>query len=318
MRYHRIRNTAGAAGLLILLGQAGCQCNGPDPRTDDQPTFGEVVLLADQDLRPIIDAEKLVFESEYDKAKLEIRYMNEASLVKAMLNDSVRCVISTVAPGADQEAYFRKRQLSAPDVPVWTDAIAVVVNKERPCTQLSKAAIAKLLRKDQAGTVPLWSAFEGGTSADEVRALFIGNGSGVARGLIDSLGLNNGVRAEAMPNLDSAVAAVARDRRCIAFLPFSCISDLDDPHMRALRDQVKLLALSASDSSLAVLPNQSTLADGQYPLRRTVRMLLTEGKSGLGTGFVSFVANHKGQRIILKRGVAPIRVPAREVEIVHQ
>ncbi|HEX2617046.1 MAG TPA: hypothetical protein VHL57_05845, partial [Flavobacteriales bacterium] len=127
-----------------------------------------------------------------------------------------------------------------------------------------------------------------------------------------------GLRAQALANVDSVVAAVARDPRCIGFLPFALISDLDDPHMRALREQVKLLTVSASDGSPAVLPNQSTLADGQYPLRRTVNMLLTEGRSGLGTGFVSFVANHKGQRIILKRGLAPIKVPAREVEIVHQ
>jgi phosphate transport system substrate-binding protein len=47
-------------------------------------------------------------------------------------------------------------------------------------------------------------------------------------------------------------------------------------------------------------------------------MVLAEGKSGLGTGFVSFVANHKGQRIILKLGLAPHKIPAREVEIVHE
>ena len=81
---------------------------------------------------------------------------------------------------------------------------------------------------------------------------------------------------------------------------------------------MSLLAFSLSDSSSAVFPNQSTLADGSYPLRRPVYMVLCEGKSGLGTGFVSFVANHKGQRIILKHGIAPNKVPPREVEIVSQ
>jgi len=60
------------------------------------------------------------------------------------------------------------------------------------------------------------------------------------------------------------------------------------------------------------------LADASYPLRRPVYMVLAEGKSGLGTGFVSFVANHKGQRIILKHGLAPHKVPPREIEIVTQ
>jgi hypothetical protein len=39
-------------------------------------------------------------------------------------------------------------------------------------------------------------------------------------------------------------------------------------------------------------------------------MLVVENKSGLGTGFASFVAGHKGQRIILKRGLAPAHTPA--------
>jgi phosphate transport system substrate-binding protein len=77
------------------------------------------------------------------------------------------------------------------------------------------------------------------------------------------------------------------------------------------------LPIAHRSGEAPILPSQSSLADGSYPLRRTVNMVLTEGKSGLGTGFVSFVANHKGQRIILKLGVAPITVPPRNVEIVH-
>ncbi|MFT3884558.1 MAG: substrate-binding domain-containing protein [Flavobacteriales bacterium] len=311
-----IGRTLCAIALPVLV-LARCS-PGPDPRTDDTPTFGHVLLLADEDLKPVIEAERLVFESIYHKATLDIRYLNEAALLKAMQNDSVRCVISTVAIGGEQEAYFRKRQITPPSVPIWTDAIAVVVNTSRACDALSVPAIKQLLRDDVIGNAgPFWRGFEASTSNDVVQPLFAGNGSGVARTLIDSLQLP-GLRAQALPDVDSVVATVARYPRCIGFVPFGLISDLDDPHMRALRDQVKLLAVSRADGSKAVLPNQSTLADGQYPLRRTVNMLLTEGRSGLGTGFVSFVANHKGQRIILKRGVAPIKVPARDVEIVHQ
>jgi hypothetical protein len=39
---------------------------------------------------------------------------------------------------------------------------------------------------------------------------------------------------------------------------------------------------------------------------------------GLAPALVSFVAGHKGQRIILKSGLAPHKVPAREVLIVER
>lgn len=302
-------------GAALLLAP-GCGSNGPDPRSDDSPTFGQVLILADEDVRPVIAAEERVFEALYRDAQLDIRYLPEAELLKAILNDSVRCAIMTVAPGADQQAYFDKRRLSAPSVPIYTDGIAVVVNKDCTSRPPTVNDLRTLLSRDHDKSIR-WSPCSGSNALPI--ALFPSTGSGVARWLADSLFDGKAELAgHAVANVDSVVSTVARDPRAVGFIPFAAISDLDDPHMRALRDQVKLLAISRSDSTPAVLPSQGTLADGRYPLRRTVRMVLTEGKSGLGTGFVSFVANHKGQRIILKLGVAPIKVPAREVEIVHE
>ncbi|MEO8733317.1 MAG: hypothetical protein ABI373_03200, partial [Flavobacteriales bacterium] len=142
--------------------------------------------------------------------------------------------------------------------------------------------------------------------------------SGVAHTLIDSLQLISGIRASSLPDVAAVIAQVARDPRTVGFIPFSAISDLDNPAMRDLRDQVKLLPVARDRTSTAIIPSQSTIADGNYPLLRRMNMILIEGKSGLGTGFVSFVANHKGQRIILKLGVAPITVPTRNIEMVPE
>jgi phosphate transport system substrate-binding protein len=121
------------------------------------------------------------------------------------------------------------------------------------------------------------------------------------------------------PGAAAVVQRVAADPNSLGLVPFASLSDLDDPAIRALRDQVDLVALSPTDDlAHALPPTQGTLADGRYPLRRKLYAVLTEPKTGLGTGFVSFVAGHKGQRIILKQGLAPQQVPARDVEIVQQ
>ncbi|MBK9076830.1 MAG: hypothetical protein IPL77_18015 [Flavobacteriales bacterium] len=98
------------------------------------------------------------------------------------------------------------------------------------------------------------------------------------------------------------------DSAAIGFLGFGLLSDLDDPACRALLAGVKVCRISRG-AGTALLPTQGTLKDTRYPLRRPVIMLVTEGKSGLGTGFASFVAGHKGQRIILKQGLAPAHTP---------
>ena len=267
-----------------------------------------MLVLADEELRSIVDAEAFIFQNAYHEAQLDIRYLPERALLKEMLSDSVRCVITTAKPGGDQDEFLRARKVEAEAVPICTDAIAVVVNKSSGLQRLDLATIRALLRGD-AGT-------DEGT---RYVALVAGNGSGTARTLVDSLGLDaNNLRARASANVAEVVTKVETDPNVCGFVPFAAISDLDNPEMRALRDRVKLLPIARNDTSQAFLPTQGTLADGSYPLRRQVYMVLTEAKSGLGTGFVSFVANHKGQRILLKSGLAPHKVPAREVEIVHQ
>lgn len=296
--------SASAAIILVACGNTAPS----SPAHDDTTTSGNVLVLADEQLKPIVDAEAFIFLNQYPDARLELRYLPEARLLKAMLNDSVRCVVTTAMPGGEQEAFFSARKLEAESVPICTDAIAVVVNKACRLDRSSVPWLKSLLQKGaDSGTRSGWSA------------VIAGSESGTARTLVDSLQLDAGVlSAKAGVDVRSVIASVERDPSRLGLVPFAAISDLDDPEMKGLRERVKLLPIARSDTSRAFLPTQGTLADGSYPLRRQVYMVLTEAKSGLGTGFVSFVANHKGQRILLKSGLAPHKVPAREVEIVHQ
>ncbi|MGV9013088.1 MAG: PstS family phosphate ABC transporter substrate-binding protein [Flavobacteriales bacterium] len=302
-------------GVWGLMGLSGCQFTEPDPRTDDTPTSGHILILADEDCRAVLDEEALVFRNIYADAVLDIRYMGEAELLKAMMNDSVRCVVTSVDPGGAQQAYFDKRRISAPIVPIYKAGIAVVVNRNSPLQRFDLLQIAALL--GETIDVPAASEFDKPTTSDSLTALFAGAGSGVARLLVDSLHIGT-LRARALADVNAVIAQVARDPGAVGFLPFEAISDLDNPAMLALQEQVRILPIAGAPGEVAVLPSQSSLANGTYPLKRTVNMVLTEGKSGLGTGFVSFVANHKGQRIILKLGVAPINVPPRDIQIVQE
>lgn len=290
----------------LLLALAGCTSSPPDPRTDDRPTFGEIELLADADFRDLVEDERKVFEAVYTDARLNIRYLPERELATVMLNDSVRMVFASFAPGDEQLAFLRPRRLVPHVEDVATDGIAVLVAPDHPIDSLSVEGLRSILEGRATGILA------------GLRALFDGPGSGAARTLVDSLldgdatRLRNGVAAKGP---DDLVRTIADDPGTIGILSFARFSDADDPAHRSLRARVKVVAVS--DTGRAVLPSQSTLADRQYPLRRKVRMIMTEGKSGLGTGFASFVAGPKGQRIVLKQGLAPERVPVREINIVQ-
>lgn len=288
------------AGMVVVL--AACTTTVPDPRKDDVPTRGEVTVLADADFRSVLDGELLAFTNAYQRASVEVRYASGSAVLQDLMNDTIRVAFTTCLPGTGQQAYFRTRNLFPDHVPILTDGIAVVRAPGTTDT-ISVEMIKARLRGDAPG-----------------RVLFDGAGSGVVRTLADSLfdGDAPAIRnAAVVENVDSLVRRVAADPALLGLISFAHISDLDDPRCVQLRSGIALCKVLPTGGGHAVALNQSTLADGSYPLRRTLYAVVTEGKTGLGTGFVSFVAGHKGQRAILKTGLAPIRVPAREVEIVH-
>jgi phosphate transport system substrate-binding protein len=53
-------------------------------------------------------------------------------------------------------------------------------------------------------------------------------------------------------------------------------------------------------------------------LARELYIVNCQGFSGLGMGFASFVAGDIGQRIILKSGLLPYKVPPRKLSIRNQ
>lgn len=296
------------ASLTAVL--VACHNAPRDPQRDDSPTFGHVAVLADRDFRLVLEDLQFSFNATYPDAQVDVYYLSDDSLRRAMLADSVRVVFAALEPGAEQEAYFRTRSLTVRSEAVTTDGITVVVAPGSPLQAISVSALRGLL----AGEATTGAGAPGGT------ALLI-DGPGMARSLVDSLlgGDPGRLKGRVFTSSSTAdlVQRVAADPEAIGLLSFATISDLDDGRCRALREGVRILPVSGAVAATAVLPGQGTLKDGSYPLRRKLNMIVTEGKSGLGTGFASFVAGHKGQRIILKQGLPPERVPAREVEIVQ-
>jgi phosphate transport system substrate-binding protein len=291
--------------LLLWPCVFGCKGDGPDPGYDDTPTYGNVLVLADEALRGVVQEQQQVFEHFYTKANLRVRYLSEKELLAAVPNDSVRLVVATCLPGVEQEAYYAGRHITQHIVPVATEGVAVLVHSSRPATV-------------DLATLRQWLSAEAGTNAP--RVFFDGPGSGAARAVVEQLfeGRTTPLSAAALANFEAVVRRVAEDPHAVGIVPYAPLADLDDSRAAALRAGLRICAVAKEKTSAPVPLTQGTLADGSYPLRRTVYLWVVEGRSGLGTGFASFVAGHKGQRIILKQGLAPQKVPSRNVMIVNE
>ncbi len=83
--------------------------------------------------------------------------------------------------------------------------------------------------------------------------------------------------------------------------------------------EIKVVSLSIPDTSSVkpekYQPLQAYIALKQYPLIRDIMIINREGRNGLGTGFASFVAGDKGQRLFRLMGLLPATMPIRIIQV---
>ena len=87
------------------------------------------------------------------------------------------------------------------------------------------------------------------------------------------------------------------------------------PDMQQNVDKVNILSVKDSNGKDYIYPSQDNVAKRKYPLARVLYIVNCQGYEGLGMGFRSFITGEKGQRIILKSGLAPMREPSRNIRI---
>ena len=80
--------------------------------------------------------------------------------------------------------------------------------------------------------------------------------------------------------------------------------------------KVTVLSVKGVTSNDFVYPSQDNIASKKYPLARDLYIINCQGFEGLGMGFSSFVAGQIGQRIVLKSGLVPFKMPGRNIRIV--
>ena len=80
--------------------------------------------------------------------------------------------------------------------------------------------------------------------------------------------------------------------------------------------KVTVLSVKGATSNDFVYPSQDNIASKKYPLARDLYIINCQGFEGLGMGFSSFVAGQIGQRIVLKSGLVPFKMPGRNIRIV--
>jgi phosphate transport system substrate-binding protein len=298
--------------IVVLIGVILAACT-KSSKPSDSPTSGTITITVDEALKPIIEAEIAVFESIYVNAHIKVIYTSEEEAIALMLKDSARATIVTRKLVPEESEILIKQQYRAREMKVAISAIALIVNNSNVDTTISMGDLKKIL----SGEIQSWGwnrpQKKGVSTGMEV--VFDQPNSGILRHLKDSVLRFDSLQKNwfALKGNSAVIDYVSKKPEALGLIDVSWISDRDDSTANKFLDAVRVVRISGDSGSFQ--PYQAYIAQGKYPLKRDVVMISREAKTGLASGFMSFIAGEKGQRIILKAGLVPATMPVRIVEI---
>lgn len=265
---------------------------------------GSASIYVDETLTPIIEDQVDVFESKYE-AKIKLISKSESETVNTLFKEKSAIAILARNLTNEELKVFDQRKI-LPKVTLFAkDAIAFISNKN------NKDTIIAL--KDVVG-------FMQGKSVPSIKGLVFDNPNSSTVRYMNTLAGLNGIPEKGVFSFktnDEVIKYVSENDGMIGVVGVNWLSQ-PMPAMQKYVDNVNTLSVIGNKSNIPYLPSQNNIAEGKYPLARDLYIINCQGYSGLGMGFASFVAGDIGQRIILKSGLLPVRIPGRNIQIRKQ
>ena len=285
--------------LLTLLFVFSCQQK--NNKVQDTIIEGKATFYVDESILPIVEDEVAVFETEYN-AKLHLVSKSESEVVNDLFNDTAKVAILTRTLSAKELKAFQSKKITPRITPFATDAIAFIKNK---ATNDTLIALQDVIDFVQGKAIPNIKGlvFD---NANSSTARYISEVSGVS--------VNNQKNIFSFKTNEEVIKYVAKNIGMVGVIGMNWIFQ---PPLELQQDidKVNVLGVKSRNDSEYFFPTQDNLAQGKYPLARRLYIINCQGYSGLGMGFASYLSGERGQRIILKSGLVPDRIPTRKIRI---
>jgi phosphate transport system substrate-binding protein len=289
--------------VAVILSFAIFQsCKKYNDISDGEETIikGNATILVDESLQSIVDAQIMVFESQY-AAKIKQINQSETSIVNDLIAQKHAIAVLSRKLTDKELAVFKNKQIQPRITQFATDAVVFVVNSKSNDTVFEVSDVYDFLKNKP--SVIKNMTFE---SANSSTQSFLSSLAGV------TTEKQNNIFSE--KNYIAVLKHVQANQNAIGVIGLNQIVE-PTAEVNDLLKNVKVVSVrnvkKDGVSQEAYKPSQDNIASGLYPFERPIFMLNFQGRSGLGMGFASFVAGEIGQRIVLKSGLMPVRMPSR-------
>ena len=300
-------------GLIMACGERQRKSN----RTDTASS-GTISFASDESFSPIVDECREVFEYSRPQAHLTPMYMSEGEGMDLLMKDSIQLVVAArnFRPGEIQELQARKFLPAA--IPIAYDGLALIVNRTNPDSCITVADVKRVL----SGEVKKWNEIYPRSNKGDIEVVFDRNRSSAVQFCVDSLldGRQFGDNTVAAKSSAEVIDYVEKTPNAIGIIGSNWLNDKRDTTNTTFKKNITVMRVSKKDSATVKnswQPYQYYLLDGRYPLVRTIYALLNDPYHALPWAFAHFMESPKGQLIILKSGLLPMRgdITIRDVRV---
>lgn len=279
-------------------------CNKSADATQETILKGNATLLVDATLMPVMEDQVQIFESRYE-ATIKMNAQSETEVIQSLVKDTSSIAVLSRKLNADEMKIFANRKIIPKITPFAIDAVALITNKNSNDTLVDIRDVI---------------AFMNGNPSPRIKGLVFDNpNSSTVRYMNTLAGLTSipqkGVFSFGTNN--EVIKFVSKNEGMIGVVGLNWLTQ-PRPEMQPYVDKVAVLSVRGKNQNDFYAPDQNNIAEGKYPLARELYIVNCQGFSGLGMGFASFVAGDIGQRIILKSGLLPYKVPPRKLSIRNQ
>lgn len=305
--------TLGAVVLTVTL-LVTCQNRGAQI-VRETPTSGNIKIEADESFKPIVDSHVSAFTSLYTSAKITPEYKPEKELIADFLNDSVKVLVTAWTPSKEQVDLLYQSHILVVTTVVGYDALAIVLNRSNMDSLLSYEEVRDIFK----GKISNWKELDKKSKLGKISVIFDNEHSCNIRYFKEKFELPDQLPPNfyAVKNNPEVIDYVSKNPDALGIVSVNWISDADDSLARSFTSKVKIAAVSQEflEKGTYYLPEQGAIYDKSYAFVRNVNMVNRESFTGLGSGFISWVASETGQRIILKSGLVPATMPIRLIQV---
>lgn len=301
---------SGISLFSILI--SGCGVGGPK-EFSDTPTSGTVAIVVDESYSLLFDSQIYTFQKLYSRAKVNASYKPEKEALSALMLDCCKVIVINRDLNENEKAQFKKNNLYPVSTKIAEDAVALIVNNENVSLEITLDQLKSILL----GQDSLWKQVNDSAASGRINVVFDNNNSANERYLRETILENKEYQKNcfAVKSNPEVINYVNTHKNALGIISVNWISDQDDTLSQRFLKKVKVVALAKDANHDYYKPYQAYIKTKDYALCRDVYMINRQTRAGLGTGFVSFVAGEKGQRMILKSGLVPATIPSRVVEI---